>query len=227
MLGSRLFSLRSFVVAMKPAVKRTADVGGLLRSVAMVRSLSGSVPNKCASVQRDLISALQEEIDEEKKMAMEHIDGSSSVAGFDVSTKGAEVRLHKKHGSNESIHMTPLMTKYLKTKSLKMTRCPRPLLSFEIVSRENNQHDFEVREFYLAPADKSGKQDVEADVYAASGEFADQAINDLLFGRYLEERGINGEFCDHWSSSPLPTLYEHSQYIDLLDKVKNFISKKA
>uniref|UniRef100_A0A915DZX4 Uncharacterized protein n=1 Tax=Ditylenchus dipsaci TaxID=166011 RepID=A0A915DZX4_9BILA len=180
MLGSRLFSLRSFVVAMKPAVKRTADVGGLLRSVAMVRSLSGSVPNKCASVQRDLISALQEEIDEEKKMAMEHIDGATP----------------KKHGSNESIHMTPLMTKYLKTKSLKMTRCQGLSSAVCPSDQENNQHDFEVREFYLAPADKSGKQDVEADVYAASGEFADQAINDLLFGRYLEERGINGEFCD-------------------------------
>ncbi|CAJ0605074.1 unnamed protein product [Cylicocyclus nassatus] len=51
------------------------------------------------------------------------------------------------------------------------------------------EYGFRVEEFYVAPAAKERDEDVPAEVYASSGIYIDPDFHDLLFVRYLEERG--------------------------------------
>ncbi|VDM47353.1 unnamed protein product [Toxocara canis] len=107
---------------------------------------------------------------------------------------------------------------------------------------EEGQYDFRVEEFYVAPAAKGDDEDVAASVYASSGKYIDpfepkenesafkvhksallQNLHELLFIRYLEERGFNAKFCQDLVN--YATHYEHSQYVGLLGKIKNFVSK--
>ncbi|CAJ0588507.1 unnamed protein product [Cylicocyclus nassatus] len=53
------------------------------------------------------------------------------------------------------------------------------------------EYGFRVEEFYVAPAAKEGDEDVPAEVYASSGIYIDPDFYDLLFVRYLEERGFD------------------------------------
>ncbi|RCN43810.1 hypothetical protein ANCCAN_10199 [Ancylostoma caninum] len=57
--------------------------------------------------------------------------------------------------------------------------------------------------------------------------FEDEAqpedLHDLLFVRYLEERGFDAQFCK--TLVAYATHYEHSQYVGLLNKIKAFVSK--
>ncbi|RCN36760.1 hypothetical protein ANCCAN_17357 [Ancylostoma caninum] len=48
-------------------------------------------------------------------------------------------------------------------------------------------------------------------------------LHDLLFVRYLEERGFDAQFCK--TLVAYATHYEHSQYVGLLNKIKAFVSK--
>lgn len=50
-----------------------------------------------------------------------------------------------------------------------------------------------------------------------------QTLHDLLFVRYLEERGLTADFCQ--SLVNFATHYEHSQYVKLLEGINDFVSK--
>lgn len=56
-------------------------------------------------------------------------------------------------------------------------------------------------------------------VYAVAGDVLDGYLYDLLMN-YLEEKGISNEFVEKLSD--FSTLYEHHQYINLLEKLSNF-----
>ncbi|VDM70245.1 unnamed protein product [Strongylus vulgaris] len=96
-----------------------------------------------------------------------------------------------------------------------------PPISFS--SSKDIPDDFRVEEFYVAPAAKESDEDVPAEVYASSGKYIDPDLHDLLFVRYLEERGFDAQFCK--TLVAYATHYEHSQYVGLLNKIKAFVSK--
>lgn len=84
--------------------------------------------------------------------------------------------------------------------------------------------DYCVEEFYIAPAVVDDVEDVESYVYSSSGKYVDEALHDLLFDRYLGERGFTPEFCNQLVN--FATHYEHSRYVNLLSNIKNFVIKK-
>ncbi len=51
-----------------------------------------------------------------------------------------------------------------------------------------------------------------------------QDLHEQLFVKYLDDRGINPEFCEQLVN--LSTYYEHQQYIELLKRIKAFVAKK-
>uniref|UniRef100_A0A914RTE1 Uncharacterized protein n=1 Tax=Parascaris equorum TaxID=6256 RepID=A0A914RTE1_PAREQ len=53
--------------------------------------------------------------------------------------------------------------------------------------------------------------------------FTKTNLHELLFIKYLEERGFNAKFCQDLVS--YATHYEHSRYVALLGKIKAFVSK--
>jgi len=61
------------------------------------------------------------------------------------------------------------------------------------------------------------------EVYCVSGDILDGMMYDLLMNM-LEERGITNEFAEQLSS--LCSNYEHSLYVNLLQKVQDFIKRK-
>lgn len=58
-------------------------------------------------------------------------------------------------------------------------------------------------------------------VYACSGDVLDGYLYDLLMN-FLEEKGISNEFSSKLIA--LSTDYERSQYINLLESLKTFVS---
>jgi complement component 1 Q subcomponent-binding protein len=86
---------------------------------------------------------------------------------------------------------------------------------------ETNQFDFRVEEFYIAPAAIDGNEEVSEQVYASSGRYIDPDLHDILFVKYLEERGIDEQFCQQLVE--FATHYEHSEYVGLLSKIKDFV----
>lgn len=60
------------------------------------------------------------------------------------------------------------------------------------------------------------------EVYCVSGDILDVNLYDLLMN-YLEERGVSDQFAERISD--LCSDYEHSLYVGLLEKLKDFVSK--
>jgi hypothetical protein len=219
----------------------------LMRNSAYVtaRMLSNS-SIRFSAVKEELTAALDNEIEAEKKLENENLGGSSapSIAGFTLNTNGAEVRLTKTHGSeqilvvfnvNHSVDVDEPEEEYEKAEeapvpvalppfSVEITKGNERLcFHLELVEVDEHQYDFRVEEFYVAPAAKDGNEDVDVTVYASSGKYIDPSLHDLLFVRYLEERGFTQDFCQ--SLVTYATHYEHSQYVRLLHNIKNFVAK--
>ncbi|CAD6185940.1 unnamed protein product [Caenorhabditis auriculariae] len=203
---------------------------------------------KVLSVTPELTQALGREIEAEQKLSQENLKSSatSSFPGFNLTVKEAEVRLTKQQG-NENIlvvfnvnHSVDMDEGYddeaqqqaapvpvaLPPFSVEITKGDQRLcFHLELVQTEEQpeEYDFRVEEFYVAPAVKGGNEDVPTEVYASSGKYIDPDLHDLLFVRYLEERGLDAQFCKTLVS--YATHYEHSQYVGLLEKIKKFISQ--
>uniref|UniRef100_A0AC34QKF1 Uncharacterized protein n=1 Tax=Panagrolaimus sp. JU765 TaxID=591449 RepID=A0AC34QKF1_9BILA len=201
--------------------------------------------SRLSAVTQELASALQNEIEAEKRLEADNLGGSAapSVAGFKLETKDAEVRLTKTYGNenilvvfnvNHSVDIdedtdnpeaAPLPVA-LPPFSIEITK-GNERLCFQMLladAEEPGQYDYRVEEFYIAPAAVDGNEDVDSHVYSSSGKYVDEGLHDLLFDRYLSERGFTPEFCQqlvHYA-----THYEHSRYVNLLSKIKNFVIKK-
>jgi len=94
-------------------------------------------------------------------------------------------------------------------------------------TEEDEQYDFTVEEFYVAPAAKDATREGEKvgeTVYSSSGAYIDPDLHQLLFIEYLAERGIDGKFTEQLVN--LSTQHEHSQYVELLKRIKAFVAKK-
>lgn len=208
--------------------------------------LFSSTPIKFNATQQELCNALKSEIDAEKKLEVENLGGSSAPAidGFKITTNGAEVRLTKNHGNEKimvfwSVNSTvnvddgypeedeqdsenPPMPVSIPDFTIEITKGDQRLcFECEILPEESNQYDFNVNDFSIAPAAKDDKYEVDDSVYYSTGKFIDPGLHDLLFVRYLEERGFTSDFCTQLVN--FSTHYEHSQYVSLLEKIKNFV----
>ncbi|KAL3081267.1 hypothetical protein niasHS_012371 [Heterodera schachtii] len=200
---------------------------------------------------QELSSALDEEIKAEKELVQDKLGGTSapSVPGFKITTKGAEVRLSKTHG-NEKIEVILNVNHSVDIEEdeeyedepqaeMEPESVPVSLPHFTISITKNNQSmffalemvktedggfDFTVEEFFIAPSvNGEPVNEVGDDVYSSSGKYIDPKLHDLLFVRYLEERGFTPEFCQQLVS--FATHYEHSQYVTFLDKIKKFVAE--
>uniref|UniRef100_A0AC34GRR0 Complement component 1 Q subcomponent-binding protein, mitochondrial n=1 Tax=Panagrolaimus sp. ES5 TaxID=591445 RepID=A0AC34GRR0_9BILA len=198
-----------------------------------------------SSVSTELASALDNEIDAEKRLESDNLGGSSSpsVPGFTVTANDAEVRLTKTYGSenilvvfnvNHSVDIdediespdTAPVPVALPPFTIEITK-GNERLCFQMLLTETDepgQYDYRVEEFYIAPSATKENEDVEAYVYSSSGKYVDEGLHDLLFDRYLGERGFTPEFCQQLVN--YATHYEHSCYVNLLQKIKNFVVKK-
>ncbi|KJH50125.1 hypothetical protein DICVIV_03762 [Dictyocaulus viviparus] len=222
-------------------VSRTAVTGHFYtRSVSTTHRVYNIAP--------ELTQALAREIQAEQQLSQENLGGSAapSFQGFNISTKGAEVRLTKQF-SNESIlvvfnvnHSVDMGDDYEEDVQSEVTQVPVALPPFTVEITKGDErlcfhlelvesvdvqgeYDFRVEEFYVAPAVKDDNEDVAADIYASSGKYIDPDLHDLLFVRYLEERGFDGQFCK--TLVAFATHHEHSQYVGLLNRIKAFVSK--
>ncbi|CAL2037034.1 CBN-CRI-3 protein [Caenorhabditis brenneri] len=203
---------------------------------------------KVMSVTPELQQALNREIEAEQQLSKDNLQGSvaPSFAGFAVTTKEAEVRLTKKNGNEDILvvfnvnHSVDMDEGLDDEPSQAVAPVPVALPPFTVeitkgdqrlcfhlelvpVDDQPDEYDFRVEEFYVAPSAKNGNEDVPSEVYASSGKYIDPDLHDLLFVRYLEERGLDARFCK--TLVAYATHYEHSQYVGLLDKIKKFISK--
>ncbi|CAI4221365.1 unnamed protein product [Auanema sp. JU1783] len=200
------------------------------------------------SVAPELSQALAREIDAEQQLSQNNLGGTAPATfpGFSITSKNAEVRLSKKHGSedilvvfnvNHSVDMDEAYEDEVQPEAapvpvalppftVEITKgAERLVFHLELVEslEVQGEFDFRVEEFYVAPAAKDGNEDVADDVYASSGKYIDPDLHDLLFVRYLEERGFDVQFCKNLVE--YATHYEHSQYVGLLSKIKSFVGK--
>jgi hypothetical protein len=83
--------------------------------------------------------------------------------------------------------------------------------------------DYQVEEFFIMPADMAHADEVDERIYSSSGAYIDDQLHELLFVRYLEERGFDRQFCNELVN--LSTRHEHEQYVVLLNSMKAFITK--
>ncbi|CAD5230080.1 unnamed protein product [Bursaphelenchus xylophilus] len=226
------------------AVARLA--GSSLRLAAVRPALRQAVrfSSNESSVTKDLTQRLNEEIEAEKRLENENLGGAAqpTVPGFQLKTKDAEVRLTKKHGPEEilvvfNVNHSVDVEEDDPNSDLAPTPVALPPFSVEITkgsqrlcfnmilveTGDEDQFDFRVEEFYVAPAAKDGNEDVADEVYASSGKYIDPNLHDVLFVRYLEERGIDAEFCRNLVQ--FATHYEHQKYVGLLSQIRDFVSK--
>ncbi|VDD86394.1 unnamed protein product [Enterobius vermicularis] len=237
-------------ISFSPCVLFRAALHGRLRltNEELVQIDGHHFLQSCSAVNPELCEALKNEIQAEKQLEAENLGGANapSIPGFTVTTKDAEVRLTKTHGSEKilvifnvshSVDMDefdeeveaviPPLPVALPPFSIEITKGEERLcFNLELVRNadEEGQYDFRVEEFYVAPAAKGQDETVDDSVYASSGKYIDPHLHELLFLRYLEERGFNAKFCQDLVN--FATHYEHSQYVSLLSKIRTFVGKQ-
>ncbi|TKR77139.1 hypothetical protein L596_018162 [Steinernema carpocapsae] len=212
---------------------------------AGARQIALNHPKNFSGVASQLTEALNNEIKAEKQLEAENLGGvkAPSIGGFTLTTKDAEVQLTKSHGSekirvffnvNHSVNMDEEFDGHEETDPVPVALPPvdveivkgdqRFCFHLDLVhAEEEGQYDYSVSEFYVAPVGKEGDEAVPEHVYASSGKYIDPSLHDLLFVQYLEERGFTQQFCQEVVN--YATHYEHSQYVGLLEKIRNFVSK--
>ncbi|KAI6189548.1 Conserved regulator of innate immunity protein 3 [Aphelenchoides bicaudatus] len=193
-----------------------------------------------SAVKSELIDALENEIRAEENLENDNLGGSNrpSITGFQISTNQAEVRLTKNFGSekilvvfnvNHSVDVdedegnpdsapVPLS---LPPFSIEITKGSQRLcFNMSLVEAgDEGQFDFRVEEFYIAPSAKGESEDVPDQVYASSGRYIDPSLHDILFVKYLEERGIDEAFCGQ--------LVDYATHYVVMPRTVNKLSANA
>jgi len=227
--------VRSLVGAQR-ARAFTPSIAATVRTLSSAKSMPSAVTN-------ELVSALNEEIDAEKHLEKENLGGASapSIPGFQLVTKDAEVRLTKKHGNEDilvvfNVNHSVDIDEDIEQSDAAPVPVALPPFTIEITkgaerfcfqmllteTEESGMYDYRVEEFFVAQAAKNAAdEDVDAYVYSSSGKYVDQSLYDLLFDKYLAERGFTPEFCNQLVT--YATHYEHSCYVNLLAKMRDFI----
>ncbi|KAL7075200.1 hypothetical protein ACQ4LE_005995 [Meloidogyne hapla] len=230
---------------------KSSALANLQQSV--VKRAFSTSQTRFSSVAKELQDVLHDEIKAEKSMEEEHLGGKTppSVTGFEIGMNDAEFRLTKTYG-NEKILVSCNVNHSVENEDdddddyrrpgddMENENAPVSLPPFRIeitkgdlrlvflcqmVKDIDGGFDYSVDEFMIAPATKSDNKYVEVpdEVYSSSGQYIDQQLHELLFVRYLEERGLGSQFCHDFVK--LATHYEHQQYVNLLEKLKNFVGQ--
>lgn len=97
------------------------------------------------------------------------------------------------------------------------------LESNEQENQERNEDLFEIDNFVIVDYKANDDIVIQDNVYFGDASILDGQLYDLLMD-YLEERGINNEFVN--SLINYCTSHEHKLYVELLNKLKNFINSK-
>ncbi|KAE9421130.1 hypothetical protein Angca_005746 [Angiostrongylus cantonensis] len=230
------------------SISKLGNVAARFAVVGQLPARSLSTSQRVLSIAPELTQALTREIQAEQQLSQENLGGSSAPTfqGFNITTKDAEVRLTKQLGKESILvvfnvnHSVDMDDDYEDEAQQEAVPVPVALPPFtvEITKGDDRlcfhlelvesvdvqgEYDFRVEEFYVAPAAKEGNEDVAPEIYASSGKYIDPDLHDLLFVRYLEERGFDAQFCK--TLVAFATHYEHSQYVSLLNKIKAFVTK--
>ena len=240
-----LGSLRS--LSKSNLVKQVVS-GSKFNAVSVTRSFSCSMQlfkpaASSSNVFKELTSFLNQEIQLEKE-ARKHKD-LPKVAGFETKTDGPNVTLTKQHNGEEisvtfnvngalnntydqaldaekpegqtepEMKARPMFTIDIK-KSGQVLSFSCEFLPEEEPAAEGATpaaEDFQINEFAIHSGDWN------ENVYTADCTVLDGQLYDILLN-LLDERGIGEKFANELAE--FTTAYEHSQYIGLLEKLKNF-----
>jgi len=201
-----------------------------------------------------LVDFLKEEIEAEKKLGKQQLTGSQqpSVPGFQLKNDQREVILTKQHGSekvtvtfdvNHTVDSDAASQPAEPGKATEQAEEPAAMISKPSFTVEVQKGDqklvfecsfvepeygeggeaedyadlFNIEEIYMY----TGEYNEKNKIYAVSGGIIDGTLYDHLMN-YLEERGINNDFADNLSR--YATFYEHTQYVSLLQKLRDFVS---
>jgi len=216
------------------------------KPASFVRCLATTTQAKTKGDQ-ELSSFLSEEIEAEKKQAKASLP---KVNGFEIKTEGSEVYLTRKFNDetvsielnvNHSVDADEnddMQTSAGENAAEVGEMLAKP--NFDVIIEKNGKKLYFSCTFNVSPKEQGqnpeGLDDVfsivefamyEGDemkdnVYSVSGDIMDGCLYDLLMNM-LEERGVSNEFADQMVE--FCTSYEHSQYIALLDGLKQFVSK--
>jgi len=199
-----------------------------------------------------LVDFLKDEIEAEKKLGKQQLAGAQQpgIPGFQIKPDQREVVLTKQHGS-EKITVTFDVNHTIDSEATAETDPEKAQQSQEppaMVSKPNftvqiDKGDqklvfecsfvepeyeegaqgedyadlFNIEEIYMYTGEYTEKNKI----YAVSGGIIDGTLYDHLMN-YLEERGVNNEFVQNLSR--YATFYEHGQYVQLLQKLRDFVS---
>ncbi|XP_077509081.1 complement C1q binding protein P32 isoform X1 [Amblyomma americanum] len=228
------------------ALTRTLACRHTARSSGLLRTATCSYSQTSTKGDQELADFLVEEIEAEKKARKSA--QLPKIEGFDVKLEGSEVTLTRTFNQetvtvrlnvNHSVDAedadefsanqdnTPEAGE-MKSKpnfTVEIERDGKKLFFSCTFSEggepegqaENYADSFGVAEFAIYEGEWTDE------VYTVSGDIMDGYLYDLLMNM-LEERGISSEF--GYNLVNFCTVYEHSLYIGLLEKLKAFVSKK-
>jgi len=215
------------------------------KPVPMIRSFSTAARTKG---DEELSSFLAEEIEAEKKQAKTSLP---KIAGFDTRTEGCEVYLTKKF-NDETISIELNVNHSVDAEdNADMQQAGQNVAeigemlskpNFDVIIEKGGKKLFFNCSFNMAGQEEGGAaaedgldesfsivefamyegEEMKENVYSVSGDIMDGVLYDLLMNM-LEERGVCNEFAAQLVE--FSTTYEHSQYIGLLEKLKNFVAK--
>jgi len=192
---------------------------------------------------RELVEFLQEEIQAEKK-ALVSTATPSHLDDFAVSATKAEIKLTKSfHDEDITISLNVNHTVDSEAEQAPAELSGDQPDTGELKCRPSFEIDIKIGGQILSftcsftgPVEGGEQEDVFGinevtiyegewgeEVYCVSGDILDGMMYDLLMNM-LEERGITNEFVEQLSS--LCSNYEHSQYVNLLQKMQDFIKRK-
>lgn len=233
-------SMCSSVLTRTPACRNAAKTSSFLRTSACSYSQASTKGDQ------ELADFLVEEIEAEKKARKSA--QLPTIEGFETKLDGSEVTLTRTF-NQETVTVRLNVNHSVDAEdadefSANQDKAPEP---GEMKSKPNFTVEIErggKKLFFSCTfnetADAEGQTESYADsfgvaefaiyegewseeVYTVSGDIMDGYLYDLLMNM-LEERGISSEF--GFSLVNFCTVYEHSLYIGLLEKLKDFVSKK-
>jgi len=228
--------------------------GSLLQPKLLSRGCSGQLRLLATQAESRLAEVLKQEIASETKVDRQKVpQPQTTIPGFQIKTDEAEVVLSKSHG-DETIKITFNVNNSVDPEDSPPhdssdLEAPLPAMvsrpEFEIEVSKGNQkmifncfierpyhdeespppHEHEVEDgiriseissFSGVPGDKFK-------VFTVSGDNVDGSLYEGLLD-YLAERGIDDKFIKNLMA--FSTHYEHTQYVALLHKIKDFVGQK-
>lgn len=240
-LASQLFvatATRSLATPLRGALAMGVAQANSLNLVQ--RSLSQSTclaaPTK---VEQDMAQFLSEEIQTEKKS----LKPVETIDGFKLEKDGADLKLVKEaNGEKIIVHLNVNHTVDSAEPDDGTQEAPemksKPNFEVEVVKSNGETLSFSCSYIFEQPEQQpeEGFEDVFAidevtmyegenwseKSYAVAGDILDGYLYDL-FMNYLDERGVNAAFAEKLSD--LSSSYEHSLYINLLERLQKFCKK--